>query len=76
MLPAKRVGVVRREAPCPFDDRVHIEPSQDKNVFPITLVIGNALWLDVLVANCTFKLFKLACNNRIGNGTATASVTE
>ena len=48
----------------------------DQSAFPIITIIGNALWLDVLVANCTFKLFKLACSNRIGNGSATASVTE
>jgi len=76
MFLAKRVGFVRDDTPCHCDDRARSKPSSDQSAFPISLIIGNALWLDVLVANCTFKLFKLACNNRIGNGTATASVTE
>jgi len=42
-LPAKRVGVVRKDSLRPFGDHVRIKPSQDQNAFPITLIIGNAL---------------------------------
>jgi hypothetical protein len=53
--------------PCPFDDLSPIAPPSDQSAFPITLIIGNGFWLDVPVADCTFKVFKLACNNTIGN---------
>jgi len=75
MLPAKRIGVVRKDTPCPLDDHVRIKPSQDQTAFPIIHIIGNAVWLDVPVADCTFKVFKLACSNTIGNEGITASVT-
>jgi hypothetical protein len=60
MFPTKRVGVVRNVTPCPFDDRARIKPSQGQNAFPISLIIGNALWLHMTVADGTFKAFKLA----------------
>jgi len=74
-LPSKGVGFVSKDAPCHFDDCARVKPSQDQTAFPITLIIGNAFWLDVPVADCTFKVFKLACNNTIGNERLTASVT-
>jgi hypothetical protein len=65
MLPAKRIGVVRKDTPCPCDDHVRIKPSQDQNAFPIIHIIGNAFWPDVPVADCTFKGFRLTCNTTI-----------
>ena len=35
-------------------------PADNQNAFPISLIIGNALWLHMTVADGTFKAFKLA----------------
>jgi hypothetical protein len=64
MLPAERVGLVRNETTCPFGDHVRIKPPTDQNAFPIIHIIGNAFWLDVPVADRTFKVFMLGILDR------------
>jgi hypothetical protein len=49
MFPTERVGVLRKDAPCNFDDRARSKPSLNQTAFPIIHIIGNAFWLDVWV---------------------------
>ena len=67
MLPARRGSGFSKVSPYPVYDRAHIEPSSGQRAFPIIHIIGNAFWLEVPVADFIFKVFKLACNNTIGN---------
>jgi hypothetical protein len=39
------------------------DPAKCQSAFPITLVIGKALWLDIPGVDGTFKALKLVCNN-------------
>ena len=50
--------------PGPFDDRVLIEQSKEQTAFPIIHIIGNALWLDVPVADRAWER-AAACLSRL-----------
>ena len=59
-----RVSVVRNDTPRTFGNHVLIKRSQDQTAFPIIHIIGNAVWLDVPVADRTFKVFMLGILDR------------
>ena len=51
MFPTKRFGFVRNDTPCPFDDRIRVEPPSDQSAFPISPVIRTALSLESPIAD-------------------------
>jgi hypothetical protein len=64
VAPHASLALFLKDTPCPFDDRAHIEPFSGQSAFPIIHIIGNALWLDVPVADRAWER-AAACLSRL-----------